>query len=774
IPPLAVPAAETTPMPIGALSQFESVRLFLDRARHVRPNFHLGDDHAPAVAGICQRLDGIPLAIELAAARCRSLSPSQILDGLADAFRLLTGGGRAVLARQQTLEASIGWSHALLSTKEQVLLRRLSVFRGGCTLDDAEAVVADDQFARGEVLDLLDRLVAQSLVQVTDDNLSAPRYTMLETVRQYGARQLEAADETERFRTCHADHFVAVANEVGPRMEGTDERQAFARLVADHDNIRAAFDELASSARWDDYAVLVWSCYWLWQVLNPVEGVSRLTRLFEMGTISRRSDEGRARLAGGYLEYYSGNVVAAFTNVSEALSIGEEIGDETVAGRAAAWLAFMAGFVDPIVALPDLEAAAARLHKASDACGEVWARIMMMTLYFLIRHDQREGRRRYADVVQLIERSGGLYARYHLYGVAARGAALQGDLTLTEAEARKSETAIRALATAAGLDGDLFARMNGNIDDARTHVALLSGEPRTVLDRLPQLIAENQADSLMLNVLSLAPFLALDRIACGDALGATDVLDQLLQLTRPLGLSGLALPYAADAARALGDEAAANALLDELESDSHFESHLYFVCMGRISRSALTLAAGELGSAEDSAHKALVLAHEQLFRHELIQCLELLATIAAANQAWSETARLHGASLRIRQETGITMRLPLYADPYDAAVKAAESALGTEAFAAARAEGHGLGLDDAVAYAQRARGERGRPSFGWDSLTPTEHQVVDLVIEGLTNPQIAERLLVSPDTVKTHLAHVFAKLGVKRRAELAAVAARRI
>ena len=149
-------------------------------------------------------------------------------------------------------------------------------------------------------------------------------------------------------------------------------------------------------------------------------------------------------------------------------------------------------------------------------------------------------------------------------------------------------------------------------------------------------------------------------------------------------------------------------------------------------------------------------------------CFELLADIAAANHDWQYAARLHGAARRLRTETGITIRLAGYGDEHDRAMAATAEALGGDAYAAAIAEGAGLDMDAAVAYAQRSRGERKRPAFGWASLTPTELDVAGLVAAGLTNPQIGQRLLVSTDTVKTHLAHIFTKLAIHNRAELAA------
>jgi predicted ATPase/class 3 adenylate cyclase len=180
VPSLRLPPAGTPT--IESLTQSEAVRLFIDRATRVRSNFRVTNDNAPAVAEICQRLDGIPLAIELAAARTRMLTPEQIADGLNDRFHLLTGGTRGALARQRTLEASVDWSHDLLDAPERTVFRRLAVFAGSFTLDAAEAVCAGEGIERQDVLDLLGHLVDRSLVQVETEGPCA-RYRLLETVR---------------------------------------------------------------------------------------------------------------------------------------------------------------------------------------------------------------------------------------------------------------------------------------------------------------------------------------------------------------------------------------------------------------------------------------------------------------------------------------------------------------------------------------------------------------------------------------------------------------
>ena len=188
----------------------EAIELFTDRARHARPDFTLTDDNAATVGEICARLDGVPLAIELAAARVRALSLAEILDSLHDRFRLLTGGARTAVRRQQTLRASVDWSHALLTEPERVLFRRLAVFLGGFDLDAAQAVAGGGEVERFQVLDQLTLLVDKSLV-VADDSGGRTRYRLLETVRQYALEKLGESGEADAVRARHRDYYTALA-----------------------------------------------------------------------------------------------------------------------------------------------------------------------------------------------------------------------------------------------------------------------------------------------------------------------------------------------------------------------------------------------------------------------------------------------------------------------------------------------------------------------------------------------------------------------------------
>src|SRR5271166_749918 len=236
--PIGVTGEATWRVPSLSLAD-AAVELFADRARHARPDFAVDDDNAPAVGEICRRLDGMPLAIELAAARVRALSLAEILDGLHDRFRLLTGGARTAVRRQQTLRASVDWSHALLSEPERVLFRRLAVFVGGFDLDAAQAVGGGGDVQRFQVLDQLSLLVDKSLV-VAENTGGRTRYRLLETVRQYALEKLAESGEADAIRSRHRDHYTSLAGLLdAPAGSGYDQRigQAETEIA----NLRAAF-----------------------------------------------------------------------------------------------------------------------------------------------------------------------------------------------------------------------------------------------------------------------------------------------------------------------------------------------------------------------------------------------------------------------------------------------------------------------------------------------------------------------------------------------------
>lgn len=217
----------------------EAVELFVDRARKVSPGFQVIEDNSVAVTEICHRLDGMPLAIELAAARMRAMSVDEILASLHDRFRLLTGGARTAVRRQQTLRASVDWSHALLTEPERVLFRHLAAFMGGFNLDAAEAVCGGGHVERYQVLDELTLLVDKSLV-VAETNSSPTRYRILETIRQYGLEKLGESGDADAVRGRHRDYFLSVATALD-RPERTEHEGRLDQAELEIDNLRSAF-----------------------------------------------------------------------------------------------------------------------------------------------------------------------------------------------------------------------------------------------------------------------------------------------------------------------------------------------------------------------------------------------------------------------------------------------------------------------------------------------------------------------------------------------------
>ena len=253
VPPLAVPAESET-VGLDEMLGFDAIRLFADRAAAVA-SFQITQENITTVADICRRLDGVPLAIELAAARVKLLSVTQIRDRLHDRFRLLAGGGRTAVARQRTLEATVDWSYELLADGERRVLGRLSVFSGGWTLEAAEQVCGGRGIDSREVLDLLSRLVDKSLV-IVDEAGAERRYRLLETIRQYARDRLVQSGEIAAISGAHLDYLLALAREAEPKIIGPDQAAWLNRLDVEHDNLRTAIDwglaDPRPARRWTD------------------------------------------------------------------------------------------------------------------------------------------------------------------------------------------------------------------------------------------------------------------------------------------------------------------------------------------------------------------------------------------------------------------------------------------------------------------------------------------------------------------------------------------
>jgi len=421
VPALPLPAAGVRPVALEEAMRSEAVQLFVERATTAAPSLHLTDADAPTLVSVCRRLDGMPLALELAAARLRVLSLDQVAARLQDRFRLLTGGSKAVLPRQRTLRAAVEWSYDLLEDPERLLFERLSVFAGSFGLEVAEAVCADDELPADDVLDRLAGLVSKSLVSRLPDQDGSARYRLLETLRDYAADRLADRGDDVALRQRHAEAVTAVAEEVGAELEGQGRRSALERLTGSADDARLALEfalehgeaELALRLGaalwpfWDHRYDVAEGRAWLGRALALAGGPdeARLGALIGAAKLAlvdedhdeaadhcraglelaaaRRSDRARARLLVllAELHRYRDEDGAAEVCADEALSLAEGTGDrwwQADAARVRALLAWDRGDGATAASLADT---CLRLSSAvGDLEGSAGARAMLGTL----------------------------------------------------------------------------------------------------------------------------------------------------------------------------------------------------------------------------------------------------------------------------------------------------------------------------------------------------------------------------------------------------------
>jgi non-specific serine/threonine protein kinase len=359
VPSMAVPDVASTTA--DSLADFEATRLFVERARALDRSFVPSPDDAAAIAGICRRLDGIPLAIELAAARVVALSVEQIASRLQDRFRLLTGGARTALARQRTLEATVAWSYHLLSEREGLLLTRLSIFPAAWSLNAAEKVCGGDGIDENDVLELLTRLIDKSLVVVQSDRPGERRYRFLETVRQYARERLMQSDTVNRWRDRHFDFFFEEFRGARPVLRSANQVALLRRLRDEEENIRAALDWALTSPGLGRQAVeLAGALFWYWTKRGRFEeGRQWLERTLAVEADVPGALRAQALIGLAHMRYFQGT--KADSAVTEALSLGREAGDN--------WVVSVALFLRGLAALErgDRDEALACAQQAREA-----------------------------------------------------------------------------------------------------------------------------------------------------------------------------------------------------------------------------------------------------------------------------------------------------------------------------------------------------------------------------------------------------------------------
>jgi predicted ATPase len=349
VPPLALPDRADLP-PLDQLSQYAAVALFRARALDTRPDFRLTNANATAVAEICARLDGLPLAIELAAARIKLFAPEGLLLRLGQRLQVLTGGPRDSPERQQTLRNTIDWSYKLLDESEQALFWRLGVFVGGCTLEAAEAVCRGWELRGGSwgsdataptaisqpatpILEGFKALVDKSLLRRMESSDSEPRFVMLETVREYVLERLEASGETDLLRQWHAGYFVALTEAAEPHIIGTDQAAWLNRLEAEHDNLRAALEWLLKHREVEAGLRLAGVLWIFWNVRGyRSEGRRWLEEALERSEGATTAMRAKALNGAGGLAYSQGDYAQATALYEQSLALWQELGD--LQGRA--------------------------------------------------------------------------------------------------------------------------------------------------------------------------------------------------------------------------------------------------------------------------------------------------------------------------------------------------------------------------------------------------------------------------------------------------------
>jgi non-specific serine/threonine protein kinase len=332
VPSLRLPDV-TQALELGALSRYEAVALFVDRARSAQHDFTLSSANSQAVALVCSRLDGIPLAIELAAARIRLMSPQQILNRLNDRFRLLTSGSRTALPRQQTLRASIEWSYDLLTESEQMLFRRLSVFAGSFTLDAVERACSEDGLEARRVVDILGRLADKSVLIAMPEEAGLAGFRLLETLRQYGRERLEDAGEADLTERRHRDYYLALSEAAEAALVGPGQATWLERLDAEHDNLRTALawsiDREPESALRMSAAL---SAFWV-ERGHLTEGRSWLQRAID-ATHATSAARAGALLGAAQLAYSQADYVMARSYYEAGLATARQTDDGAAAGAA--------------------------------------------------------------------------------------------------------------------------------------------------------------------------------------------------------------------------------------------------------------------------------------------------------------------------------------------------------------------------------------------------------------------------------------------------------
>jgi predicted ATPase/DNA-binding SARP family transcriptional activator len=705
VPPLSFPQAGIAP---EELAQYEAIRLFVERAETASLEFALSPQNAQAVTQICQRLDGIPLAIELAAARVKLLRVEEIAARLDDRFRLLTGGSRAALPRYQTLRASIDWSYALLSPAEEALLQRLSVFAGGWFLEAAEYVGCGEGIESCDVLDLLGQLVNKSLVSVDAEAVLETRYRMLETIRQFAHEKLVETWEARQVRDRHLKYFVDLAERVEHKIRGPDQTVITAMLDADLENLRLALDwslEGKDKPGWtpDPGFKLASGLLWFWNSQSlfnfALEWLEHLLKAEANSTgeepvpITRAKIRAKAIRIAGYLAMNAGDIDKATAFSEQSHSLFKSIKDDGKEGLAyAIWnlghIAFIKGDLSQSEKL--MEECLEIFKEAGDRFGEGES-YMVFGLIALSQRKYEQANRYYEMNLALRKEIGDQDgAAYMLLSLGNVSCFLhkfdRARLLMTESQQVATAIKNSFLLQWGSYNLGLIDWIQGKYVQAFSHINEMMSISRQTAD-----IYSITYGLYILSSMSLSQ---------GNLANAQEFLEESLSTSLKKDMSHLLCGFGALALAEGNLEQAADDYSKVLEGK--FEDvYISQEAIAHYGLGKIAYKKGNLDYAKQNFHKAIGnwAGLDWLFWNDEL-ALEGLSFLSLSEKQTERAARLLGATEGWHQNFKFT-RTPLERQERESAISFLRQALGEEAFEIAWQEGQAMPLEQTIEYARQ-------------------------------------------------------------------------
>ena len=742
----------------GETGASDAARLFADRASHVQARFELSEDVAGAVETIVRRVDGIPLAIELAAARVRVLSAEEIAGGLDDHLRLLRGGHRSD-PRHQTIRASLDWSHELLTGRERQLFARLSVFSGGFDLEAAAAVYAGDAVVPGQILDEIQGLVDKSLLAV-ERRAGATRFRMLDFVRQYASERLAAAGEGDLLADRHRAYFRELAQRADRELWALVPAGR-ARLDDESPNLRAAIDDGCARAP-DDALAVVGALGLYWRVRGRLaEGVTATEQSLRAAPPEPSPGRALALAKLSLLSFWLGDFARTQSSATSALEMGAAIGDTRSQALALNELGALVILGDPAAGDPMLMRAAELARTAGDDVALCDALATLAISYFF-QDDPGALRSPLEEALRVAEAIGFedvirwcLWCLAHTAFSAGElaGARAQGERALAMMPGKDQLSRYCAVEVLCLLDANM-----GAADAARERAEADLEQSRQERLRL--------GTGVLMHALGVAA-LAADDLDRAEQ-WATSLYEQESEVCY-LGWHAQEILVAVALAR--HDSAQAKIHAEQLLTAAEPLRNRRARAVGHLGLARALLLEGDDERAESVTHDALKVLMDNGWRPGAIDALDVVAEVALFTGQHERAVRLIAAAQKERTTLGL-VALPMLRERTERNLASARAALGDESLERALQDGARLSLQEAVAYAQRGRGEHADATHGWASLSPVERRVVELASQGLSNPDIARELFISRNTVKMYLSRAYAKLGVANRTELALLATR--